>query len=439
MEPFMDDSSLKKELPKVMENIRLICDEYFWGDHTDYARELCYNCETHNNLTEFFMQGFHKALYSLTKNLQAQFSLLPLHIAARKGDIEMVTYIVANVDKTIKLNYMLDTPLFLAMLHKNYKIADMLLPLAAFQHDGRKHKYSMLNHYGLTLADRWLATRIYGEEIDTPIPDAFVTDYKNLRLFLLHYITEGTKGSTFDHMEDQYGLPAIKAIMDFIGHIRPIDDSGLTPIHVVVWCCEYKVLALLLNYTDVPNYPDHKGITPMHYAARRGMKEGVEILMKYGKCDPNPPDTQGITPGQIAMKYGHSDLTKLFVKHVDRLEDVTLAFLNEDQKKALDDENRYDLTIKIGKFEQKWEHRCDGHNCFKKQWCPIPYEKRHYLSFPPPQKALDFKFAVPQDFFSKVKTASEITEFHEQQKYKFWQKLMQDGPQFILTEDLLDV
>ena len=83
--------------------------------------------------------------------------------------------------------------------------------------------------------------------------------------------------------------------------------------------------------------------------------------------------------------------------------------------------------------------RCDGYYCFKKQWCPIPYEKRRYLSFPPAQKAQNFKFAVPQDFYSKVKTASEIAEFHEQQKYKFWQRLMQDGPQFILTEDLLDV
>ena len=393
MEPFMDDSKLKIELPKILENLGKI----LWvGGFRGYVKglnsnESCYNCEFHdNNKIETVMKGVHKSLYSLTKTLQTKLSVLPLHVAAREGDIEMATYIVENVDKSVKLNYVFDTPLYMAMLHKNYKIAEMLLPLAVFQHNGKKHKYSMLNHYGLTLADRWIAARVYGDEIDTPIPNAFVTDYKNLRLFLLHYITEGTKGSMFDHMEDQYGLPAIKAILDFIGHIRPIDDSGLTPIHVAVWCCEFKILALLLNYTDVPNFPDHEGITPMHYAARRGIKIGVEILMKYGKSDPNPPDSQGITPIHIAMKYGHSDIVKLFAKHVDNLEAFSLTCLNEDQKKALDDENRYSLIIKIGKFQQKWEHRCDGDDCSLKL------------------------------------------------KFNYWQRLMQDGPQFMLTENLLD-
>ena len=60
------------------------------------------------------------------------------------------------------------------------------------------------------------------------------------------------------------------------------DIGQKAPIHYAVQKNNYEVVAKLLEYGANPSIQDKKGFTALHYAARFGFKEIVNLLIANG-------------------------------------------------------------------------------------------------------------------------------------------------------------
>lgn len=74
---------------------------------------------------------------------------------------------------------------------------------------------------------------------------------------------------------------------------------------------EVTKILLATNNIDV-NACDFRGDTPLHYAAERGNKEAVDILLATGAC-PNFTNKNELTPLHRAAAAGHSDVVGTFL------------------------------------------------------------------------------------------------------------------------------
>jgi ankyrin repeat protein len=75
-----------------------------------------------------------------------------------------------------------------------------------------------------------------------------------------------------------------------------------------------KVKALLKDNPNLVFSKDENGMTALHYAARFGYKDVVELLLA-NKADANAQTKQGLTPLEMASMGGHKDVAELLLAH----------------------------------------------------------------------------------------------------------------------------
>ena len=73
-----------------------------------------------------------------------------------------------------------------------------------------------------------------------------------------------------------------------------------------------KANALLKDNPDLVFSKDTNGMTPLHWAAHKGSK-GVVELMLAGKAEVNAKDNDGATPLHLAALHGHKDVVELLL------------------------------------------------------------------------------------------------------------------------------
>ncbi|KAF8520337.1 hypothetical protein BU17DRAFT_46834 [Hysterangium stoloniferum] len=87
--------------------------------------------------------------------------------------------------------------------------------------------------------------------------------------------------------------------------------TGQTLLHLAVLLALPSLTSCLIGRSIDINAANNNGLTPLHFAAMKGWREGIEILLTEG-ADPTRVDLMGLTPAQRARDGGFEDLAVLF-------------------------------------------------------------------------------------------------------------------------------
>lgn len=101
-------------------------------------------------------------------------------------------------------------------------------------------------------------------------------------------------------------------------NVLPRGDQGVSPLQAALSYRELPVAemtaaALLSNHAD-PNPPSRAQDSPLHIAARRGLAEMVEMLIRHG-ARVDAEDRSGRTPAEAAEQAGHRQIVALLARH----------------------------------------------------------------------------------------------------------------------------
>lgn len=73
----------------------------------------------------------------------------------------------------------------------------------------------------------------------------------------------------------------------------------------------------LLNFNARVNQEGAHRRTPLHEATRLGLRDFVDLLLKYG-AHPDPKSVYGLTPLALAAQAGHLDIVRTLIQRGQR-------------------------------------------------------------------------------------------------------------------------
>jgi ankyrin repeat protein len=247
----------------------------------------------------------------------------PLHMAADKGELDIVKLLVANgADVNVKMQregHKDRTPKSYA-LGRNYKeIVEFLyahgadiprIHLAAYRGDLETVK-SLIE--GGTEVDA-------NDDDGTPLHYAAMAGHEAVARFLIDSdanIHAGNRnGWTPLHFAAIGGSAEVARMLVAKGaDVEVMSDNGQTPLLRAASEGNKRVIEVLLDNGAGVNTEDQGyGYTPLHYAARYGHEDVVELLLDK-KASIEARLTSGQTPLALAEQVGQTAIAELLRKH----------------------------------------------------------------------------------------------------------------------------
>ena len=111
--------------------------------------------------------------------------------------------------------------------------------------------------------------------------------------------------------------------MEIIVDKNPKDNKGLTPLHYAAKKGHEEVCEVLIYAAKEKNPKDENGITPLHFAAENGHKEICSIILEEIE-DKNPKSKKGNTPLHFAAKYGHEEVCLLIIEDIKNISKIRI-------------------------------------------------------------------------------------------------------------------
>lgn len=106
----------------------------------------------------------------------------------------------------------------------------------------------------------------------------------------------------------------------FATMVNHIDEKGRTLLHFAAKKGEYEAIELLCKSNANVNSLDRKGHTPLHFAAKKGDIEAVKLLCKFG-ANIDQKDTKGFTPLSLAVRCNHTEIVQILIAHISTCPD----------------------------------------------------------------------------------------------------------------------
>ena len=236
--------------------------------------------------------------------------------ASRQGETERIASLVLNgcpVDAEDPESG--ETALTVACRSGKHKAAEVLLQLGASmqpnaQHcDSPFHAATRHGHFdSLRLLLRHAVT-VYGFDKVAPLINAVDVEGNSC----LHLATRLRDDST--------SLSIVKVLVAHGAYPLQQNRDMETPIHM---CCANALLRTLIYVgesasmglnTNVFEYCDAEGLTPLHCAAQNGAVNCIKYLLLESLASPHAQTHEGLTPLDLSLSAGHVECTEILRKH----------------------------------------------------------------------------------------------------------------------------
>jgi len=200
----------------------------------------------------------------------------PIHDAARKGDLKKVQEILASDPKAVNTQDNAgDTPLHLAALHGQYKVAEALI--AAGANVNVKNSYPAFKPEDL---GQFFSSSNHVDPVK-----------------LLHTEVRGSDAVSTHQISSQ-----------------ELVNNGYTPLALAEFAADHnKMIQLLIAHGADVNLRGVTGTTPLFWAVMRGQKDDVKYLLDHG-ADPNLTNAFGDTPLICAVQLAYLSLVPPLVE-----------------------------------------------------------------------------------------------------------------------------
>jgi len=203
----------------------------------------------------------------------------PIHVAARRGNAELVALLLKAGADAAKAGNGGETPIDIALASRNIGIADALIAGGAKldRPDARLH--TAINN-GQTDLVRWLLLK------GIPPGPAVLHD-------------AALKG----HIE------TIRLLIENGASVTGVNDGGATALHDAALAGHAAAVDLLLAKGAVIDARDSGGRTPLFLAASWGRRAAVELLLERG-ASKLTRDNSGKSPREAALENSHKEVAE---------------------------------------------------------------------------------------------------------------------------------
>ncbi len=114
----------------------------------------------------------------------------------------------------------------------------------------------------------------------------------------------------------------VKSLVSHHASLAALNDKGRSPLHLAVsFDLDQENLPIMLAAGGDPNVKDHRGQTPLHYAAGLGRIVDLRALLAHG-ADVNLADSTGITPLHRAAASGFAEAARILLEHGAKVDAV---------------------------------------------------------------------------------------------------------------------
>jgi ankyrin repeat protein/L-ascorbate metabolism protein UlaG (beta-lactamase superfamily) len=223
-----------------------------------------------------------------------QFNSLPLHIAAREGQVEAARLLLKAGAELEGFDSDETTPLGVAAIYRQREMVTLLLKQGADVNRRDKN-----GAYALSFA---------ASAGDTVIVDQILDAGADLNFW-------NRQGVTLLHFASSRGLDRLFNLLVERGDdINAVTEDGMTPLHWAALRGNAVTTEALLARGADPSARNQSGETPLINAAFRGNAEAGRVLLDHGG-DINEADDHGHTPLLAAAWQGHAEFAKLAIGH----------------------------------------------------------------------------------------------------------------------------
>ena len=252
-------------------------------------------------------------------NAKDGFDNTPLHAAAWGGYKDVAELLLANKADVNARNSEGRMPLHYAAIHGHKDVVELLLTNRADVNARNNNGWTPL-HFAKTkeIAEMLIA---HGADVNarnkkgqTPLHYAAMGGYKGVAELLRQHGGRDFFGELHDAVRNGE-LEKVKGLLkDHPDVVLTEDEGGTTPLHWAAKKGDKDLVELLLaNKADV-NARTNAGDTPLHCAASNGHKDVVEFLLA-NKADVNATNNRRWTPWDTAVIAGHIEVAEFLHQH----------------------------------------------------------------------------------------------------------------------------
>lgn len=248
----------------------------------------------------------------------------PLHVAAEKGNPQIVAILIEKGADLMRLNKNLETAQDIALRNgHNFVAAQICYALPEpEQFDNLMYVLDALVRYDSTEHFPLFRNRIPEErtieyhEMDFLFLAASCGSTTMLRFLLdegrdLEERDSLSQWTVLHHLASRGHLGLIQTVYGDRDDIDSVDGSGQTPLAVAVASGHEDVAAYLIARGADVNAADQYGNTPLHIAARWDRPRCAEVLVQSGAHSASR-NTSGLFPLDVALERGRENLVAVF-------------------------------------------------------------------------------------------------------------------------------
>lgn len=276
-------------------------------------------------------------------------SKTPLHLAVKSGNHNLISWILEHSpDKSETVNIPDSSgisPLHLAAKYGDIAIMTQLLDaqadISAADRDNKTplHEAVENGHSGIVylLLQRGSKINARSSGNKTPLHIALENYRPNIALLLLDYVPNNAETFEFDIQNSDGATPLILAVeRNYFVVVRVLLERGAeadmegprgrTALHLAAKFGQDHILNILLENNAYENHTDLEGNTALHLAARRGHGECIKRLLE-AKASPDIRARDGLTPLDVACSRGQTSAAEALIRPCQSLRRLDVSFL----------------------------------------------------------------------------------------------------------------